>query len=96
MATATQNLPIESFRVGNVSLAIFENESTTDGRTQKYYRATVDKRYRDNKSGEWKSTSSFSVDELLRLRYLIDQAMAVMISKPTYEPESPSTDRRNR
>ncbi len=88
MATTTQpkpashhNLPVESFRVGNVSLSIFENESTHDGRSQKYYRARIDKRYRDNQSGEWKSTNSYSVDELLRLRFLVDQAVGAMLSK---------------
>ena len=74
--------PIESFRLNNVSISIFENESERDGNKNRYHRAKIDKRYHDQKSGEWKSTTSFSLDELLRLRYLIDSAVEFMAQKP--------------
>lgn len=78
MSNATQRAPVESFRISNVSVSIFENESTTEGKTQKYYRAKVDKRYRDDKSGKWNSSNSFSSDELLRLQHLIARAVDFM------------------
>ena len=78
----TNHGPIESFRLNNVSISIFENESERDGNKNRYHRAKIDKRYHDQKSGEWKSTTSFSLDELLRLRYLIDSAVEFMAQKP--------------
>ena len=74
--------PVESFRLNNVSISIFENESERDGQKSRYHRAKIDKRYRDQKSGEWKSTTSFSLDELLRLQHLIGNAVDFMAAKP--------------
>ncbi len=74
--------PVESFRLSNVSISIFENESERDGQKSLYHRAKIDKRYRDQKSGEWKSTTSFSLDELLRLQHLINNAVDFMAQKP--------------
>jgi hypothetical protein len=84
MANATQNrnLPIETFRIGSVSLCIFENQSTAEGKTQKFYRGRVEKSYRDQTTGQWKSTNSFSLDELLRLRCIVDKAIDFMVAKP--------------
>ncbi len=81
MTQATQNPPIETFRISNVSLSLFENVSNGDGNQRKFYRASLDKRYRDQ-SGQWKSSSSYSVDELLRLRYLVDKAIGSILDKP--------------
>ena len=83
MANATQNAPVESFRLNNVSLSIFENESTSDGTTHRYYRAKVDKRYCDNKTGQWNSSNSFSIEELLKLQHLIGRAVDFMSAKPS-------------
>lgn|GEM_PF-6698374 len=74
--------PVESFRLNNVTIAVFENESEHEGRKSRYYRAKIDKRYLDQKSGEWKSTSSYSLDELLRLQHLIGDAVGFMAQKP--------------
>ena len=75
--------PAERFRFGNVSLTIFENQSTRDGQTQKFWKATIDKRYRDNQSGEWKSTNSYGVEDLLRLRAVLDRGINFMMEKPS-------------
>lgn len=81
MTTATPKAPVECFRFHSVSLSIFENEGTVDGKTQTFFRAKVDRRYRDNKSGQWNSSNSFSADELLRLQHLISRAVDFMSSK---------------
>lgn len=87
MAQSTQNAPVESFRMSNVSVAIFENESTNDGKSHRYYRAKVDKRWHDAKSGQWNSSNSFSVDELLRLQHLIGRAVEFMSVRPSSDAE---------
>lgn len=70
--------PVESFRIQNVSLSIFENEGGTGDAKNSWLRAKIDKRYRDPQSGEWKSSTSYSLDELLRLRFLIESAVQFM------------------
>jgi hypothetical protein len=81
MTQATRNAPVETFRLNGVSLSLFEIEAENDGKARKFYRASLDKRYRDN-SGQWKSSNSWSVDDLLRLRYLLDKGIDFMTGKP--------------
>jgi hypothetical protein len=91
------HLPVESFRIGSVGVSIFENESQNEpegnGRPQKYYRAKVDKRYCDAKTGEWNSSNSFSLDDLLRLRHVVDRAIDYMCSRPAGVKQSESNER---
>ncbi len=81
MTMATQNTPIKSFRISNVSVSIFENEVERDGQTRRFSNVKLEKGYRD-RSGAWKSTNSFSLDELLRLRLLIDKSIDCLVEHP--------------
>jgi hypothetical protein len=74
--------------MSNVSVAIFENESASDGKSYRYFRAKVDKRWHDAKTGQWNSSNSFSSDELLRLQHLIGRAVEFMSSRPSSEVEA--------
>ena len=80
MASVTQNLPVKSFRLNNVSVSIFENEVERDGRIRRFSNVKLEKRYRD-KQGNWKSANSFSLDELLRLRLLLDKTVGLLADK---------------
>jgi hypothetical protein len=92
MSQSTHNAPLQSFRMNNVSVSVFANESTTDGQSQTYFRAKVDKRYRDSKTGQWNSSNSFSADELLRLQHLIGRAVEFMSAKPAEDHDRGSDD----
>lgn len=75
MSTSPANRPIKEFRVRNLSMAIWENEGTSrDGRTVTRHSITLNKRYQDQQSGEWRDSSSFFPDDLPRLRLLLDKA----------------------
>ena len=74
MFTSPANRPIKEFRVRNLSLAIWQNEGTRDGRPVTLHSITLNKRYRDQETGEWKDSSSFFPDDLPRLRLLLDKA----------------------
>lgn len=74
MSTSPANRPIKEFRVRNLSLAIWQNEGTRDGRPVTLHSITLNKRYRDQGTGEWKDSNSFFPDDLPRLRLLLDKA----------------------
>jgi len=75
MSTSPANRPIKEFRARNLSLAIWQNEGTTrDGRPIKLHSITLNKRYQDQQTREWKDSSSFFPDDLPRLRLLLDKA----------------------
>ena len=56
--------------------AVWTKSSTIDGRSAAQHSISIQKRYRDEKSGEWKTTTYFRPDELPKL--------ALVVSK-TYE-----------
>ena len=60
--------PVAEVRIGRVKAAIWPNE--TEGRTR--YNVTFSRLYRDG--DQWKSTQSFSRNDLLLLAKVADQA----------------------
>ena len=66
------NRPVARFKHGGVELSVWPN--ATEGGTM--YNTTISNSYKDDKSGEWKETSSFSPTELLVVGELARQAFA--------------------
>ncbi len=57
MTNTTSTKPVKKIRVGSVSATIWAQEGG-------FYNATLERNYKD-KDGKWKSTNSFSVDDLI-------------------------------
>ena len=55
--------PTAKFRAGPVSAAIWENEITVNGKKALMLKASIERRYKD-KDGQWKSSNSFSRNEI--------------------------------
>ena len=70
--------PIEKFRAGQVSCALWENEATVNGRQVVLLKASLERRYTD-RSGAWKSSNSFSRTEIPQAVYCLMKAYAVMM-----------------
>jgi len=67
------NRPVAKFKHGGVELSVWPNQ-TAEGGTM--YNTTISNSYKDDKSGEWKTTSSFSPTDLLVVGELGRQAFA--------------------
>ncbi|HOW73324.1 MAG TPA: hypothetical protein PKY77_22215 [Phycisphaerae bacterium] len=73
--------PLKKFSAGSVSCALWENGGTTvDGRKVGVLRATVERRYKD-KDGTWKSSGSFSRNEIPMAVYCLFKAFAAMVEE---------------
>ncbi len=72
--------PIKKFRAGSISCALWENEATVEGRKIDILKATVERRYKD-RDGAWKSTGSFSRNEIPLVIYCLTQAFAAMVGE---------------
>ncbi|HOW74285.1 MAG TPA: hypothetical protein PKY77_27085 [Phycisphaerae bacterium] len=72
--------PVKKFSAGSVSCALWENEATVDGRKVGVLRATVERRYKD-KDGTWKSSGSFSRNEIPMAVYCLFKAFAAMVEE---------------
>ena len=68
----TGNRPVAKFRHGGIELAVWPNQ--TEGGT--IYNTTISNSYKDEQSGEWKTTGSFSPTDLLIVGELGRQAFA--------------------
>ena len=73
-------MPVSKFRAGQVSAAIWENPIEVKGKTVTMLKATVQRRYKD-KDGDWKSSQSFSRNEIPLAIYCLQQAFETMIGE---------------
>jgi hypothetical protein len=70
--------PVAKFKAGQVSAALWENEITANGHAVTVLKATVQRRYKD-KSGSWKSSTSFSRNEIPLAIYCLQKAFDKII-----------------
>ena len=73
--------PEKVFRVGPVTASIFLNEIETEGAKRSLRSVSLQRRYRDDKDGEWKSSNSFALGELPQAIAALDLAMKYVASK---------------
>ena len=81
-----QTLPIAKFKAGTVSTAIWQNEVRTEKGKGVIYKATVQRRFMD-RNGEWKSSGSFSRNEIALAIYCLQKAFEKMIEIQNKEAE---------
>lgn len=72
-------LPLKKFRAGSVTATIWENTKTLDGQEQVFKTISVEKNYKQDKN--WKTTNSYGVNDLYRLRSVIDKALEFSMVK---------------
>lgn len=78
--------PVAKFRAGQVTGAVWENQITVGNRPQTILKASVSRRYQD-KSGTWKSSQSFSRNEIPLAIYVLHKAFEAMLEKPTEQDD---------
>ncbi|MFC1805862.1 hypothetical protein ACFL09_02655 [Planctomycetota bacterium] len=70
--------PIARFRAGQINCAIWENEIQVNGTTRTVLKASVSRRCKD-RDGNWKSSQSFSRNEILLAIHCLQQAVGKII-----------------
>ena len=76
----TGEVPVARFRAGQVSGALRENEIKVDGEAKTILKCSVQRRYTD-KNGEWRSSQSFSRNEIPLAIYCPQKAFEAIIAK---------------
>ena len=72
--------PVEKVTAGQVSAALWENEITAgNGSKATVLKASVQRRYKDNKTDTWKSSSSFSRNEIPLAIYCLQKCFEKII-----------------
>ena len=70
--------PVKKFQAGTVSSALWENEVVVNGTTKPMLKASIARRYKD-RDGVWKSSTSFSRNEIPLAIYCLMQAYKAMV-----------------
>jgi len=73
--------PKEVIRVGAVNVSIFENTIVKNGRTLVIPKAVFQVRYKDKETGEWKSTTSLSVNDIPKAINALQKAYQMLTEK---------------
>ena len=80
------NEPKQKFRCGNVTATIWENENEYNGNKVKSYSVSLERSYKD-KSGEWKTTNSYGLNDLQKVTSAVRQAVDWMYANPLGKEE---------
>lgn len=59
--------PRKEYRAGTIVAAIWEDHTVINGRSFPQHDIRIQKRYRDERSGQWKTTTYFRPDDLPKL-----------------------------
>ena len=76
----TGQKPVSKFKAGQVSAAIWENQVRVKGKAVTMLKATVQRRYKD-KDGNWKSSQSFSRNEIPLAIYCLQKCFEAMLGE---------------
>jgi hypothetical protein len=77
------NKPKQKYSAGQVSATVWENEIVVNGQPKTVLKASIARRYRDNKTGEWKSSQSFSRNEIPLAIYCLQKAFDGIVDNTT-------------
>jgi hypothetical protein len=72
--------PVKKFQAGGISCSLWENEIQMNGEAKAVLKATVERRYKD-RNGEWKSSNSYSRNEIPLVIHALEQAFSYMLQK---------------
>lgn len=83
--------PVAKFKAGQMTAALWENEIDTNGQKAKVLKATIQRRYKD-RDGTWKSSTSFSRNEIPLAVYVLQKSFEHMIESQKDERNDSSVE----
>lgn len=79
------NPPMKEFRAGTIVAAIWAESAPSNGRASSSYSVRIQKRYRDDRDGQWKTTSYLRPEELPKLALVVSRAYEFLTLRETDE-----------
>lgn len=67
MSQTKNDRPQAEFRAGGIVGSVWTTTTTMDGRSVPQHSIRIEKRYRDDRTGEWKTTGYLRPDDLPRI-----------------------------
>ena len=79
MTTNGANRPVKEFRVGALTMAVWEKAGAEPNQSRRSYSARFQKRYVDRKTNTWCDTDYLFADDLPRLELLLRKTYEYML-----------------
>ena len=92
MAEKYANRPIKEFRAGAIKVAIWQNEAEQNGQRVVRHSVRIGKRYFDRQQNAWLDSEYFFVNDLPRLRLLVEKAFEFIALKESDPDSADATD----
>lgn len=74
MNDKTKNNPVKVFSCGAIKAAIWLDAKVVDNAVVQMHSIKIDRSYKDNVSGQWKSTTIFNAEDLLKIATVAAEA----------------------
>jgi hypothetical protein len=74
MSEPSPQKPVMEFRAGTIVASVWQERGGANGKSYPKFSVRIQKRYRDEKSGQWKTTTYFRPDELPKLELVAGKA----------------------
>jgi len=78
--------PIKEFRAGTIVATIWTDAAPAPGRQSPSYSIRIQKRYRDDRDGQWKTTTYLRPDELPKIALIVSRAYEFIVLRESKEP----------
>lgn len=94
MSSETNRKPTREFRAGTIVASVWETAPLAGGRSAAKYDVRIQKRYRDERSGQWKSTSYFRPEDSPKLALVASKVfenLTLRVQDPATSPVSSET-----
>lgn len=78
--------PVKKFSAGSVYCALWNNDAVVNGNKVQILKATVERHYKD-KDGTWRSSGSFSRNEIPLAVFCLLKVFAAMVEENAAEEE---------
>lgn len=89
MSEQARERPIKEYRAGAVHAAIWGKEVTRNGRKWTEHSVRVQRHYKDERSGDWRTTTYFRPEDLPKLVLAANKAYEHIMLKDTDAGEAP-------
>jgi hypothetical protein len=88
---AVKEMPVHSVQIGGLKIATWKN---IDDKKNEFLNSTISKNYFDDKTNTWKPSTSFSVNDLMKLKVAIDDTLKFCLidSKKKNDEENEDDD----
>lgn len=86
--------PDKEFRAGTIVAAVWETTTTINGRSVPQHSIRIQKRYRDERSGQWKSTTYFRPDDLPKLALVVNKVYEDVMLRTSAEGDVTAAEPR--